>query len=70
MSRTETILPATDRNEKRRRPSNGRFGASGAVLRRKNWYNFCREILCRNGVEATTSPSRWDVGCKYDEGSE
>ena len=29
---------------------NGRFGASGSVLRRKNWYNFCREFLCRNGV--------------------
>ena len=40
---------------------NGRFGASEAVLRPKNWYNFCKEFLCRNGVEATTSPSRWDV---------
>ena len=41
--------------------ANGRFGASGAVLRRKNWYNFCKEFLCRNGVEAPPAPSRWDV---------
>jgi len=24
---------------------NMRFGASGAVLRRKNWYDFCKEFL-------------------------
>ena len=61
MSRTETILPTTDGNRQRRRPSNGRFGASGAVLRRKNWYNFCKEFLCRNGFEAPPAPNRWDV---------
>ena len=43
------------------RTYNGRFGASGAVRCWKNWYNFCREFLCMNGVEAATSPSRWDV---------
>ena len=61
MNRTETILPTTEGNGQRRRPSNGRFGASGAVRCRKNWYNFCKEFLYRNGVEAPPAPSRWDV---------
>ena len=43
--------------------ANGRFGASGAILRRKNWYNFCKEFLCRNGVETPPSPIRSDVIC-------
>ena len=39
----------------------GGLAQAGAVRCWKNWYNFCREFLCRNGVEAATSPSRWDV---------
>ena len=49
MKQTETILPATDGNGQRRRPSNGRFGASGAVVRPK---------VCAN-LEVYRPSERW-----------
>ena len=62
MRRTETILPAAGRNGQRRRPSNGRFGASGAVRCWKIGTLFAIVFVVGKIVEAPPAPSRWTLG--------